>query len=439
LAVDFFLFLLVNATLFIRPAELIPATAGWPIYNVVIVIALIVAAPAIIKHLSDNGLTRSPTTTCALGVLAFVMVSHLARFDFWYARYNTLEFSKVIAYFLLLMATVTTTKRLFTLLATVVALTLFINVLAVIDYQGIVDVPTISAIMEGDYNELTGEAFQVARMRATGIFQDPNDLSMIIVASIAICAGGLFYKRLGGSRFLLAAPIGFLGYALTLTQSRGGLLALLAGCCMFLYSRFGMMRSALVGAAAVPVLLAGFSGRQVDFGGAISGGTGHQRAEFWSNGLVVFKQNALFGVGQGMFQDHNERHVAHNSFVEAFVELGFFGGITFLGLFGIVGWSLWSMRGVRYQIDEAALRHFLPYMIALLAAYCVAMMSLSRTYVVPTYLVAGTAAAYERLARPGTSLPPVQMNGKLLAWLCVAGVGFIAFIYYYIKILYRMG
>jgi hypothetical protein len=438
LAVDFFLFLLVNATLFIRPAELIPATAGWPIYNVVIVIALIAAAPQIIKHLSENGLTGCPTTTCVLGMLAFVMLSHLARFDFWYARFNTLEFSKVIAYFLLLMATVNTTKRLFTLLATVVALTLFINALATIDYSGIIDIPTISAVVQGDYDQLTGQAFDVSRMRATGIFHDPNDLSMIIVVSIVICAGGLFYRRLGAQRYLLMAPIGFLGYALTLTQSRGGLLALLAGCCTFFYARFGMMRAALLGAAAVPILLAGFSGRQINFGAAISGGTGQQRAELWSAALVAFKASPVFGIGEGMFVEHF-RNVTHNSFVEAFVELGFFGGITFLGLFGIVGWSLWTLRGVRYQIDHAAVRHFLPYMIALLVAFAVSMMSLSRTYVLPTYLIAGTAAAYERLARPGTSLPPVRMSGKLLAWLCVAGVGFIAFIYFYIKILYRMG
>ena len=59
--------------------------------------------------------------------------------------------------------------------------------------------------MENDFNEETGEAFKVARMVATGIFGDPNDLSMIIVASMMICGAGLFAPRLGAARFALVA------------------------------------------------------------------------------------------------------------------------------------------------------------------------------------------------------------------------------------------
>jgi O-antigen ligase len=434
--VDFFLFLLVNATLFIRPAEIIPALNAWPIYNYVILANLIVAAPALVKHLSENGLTRCPTTTCVLGVLAFIFLSHFSRFDLYSARMGAFEFSKVVAYFLLLVSTVNTPKRLFTLLGTIVVFTLAINTLSVLQYQGKIDIPSLAAFMQNDFDEETGEAFAMPRMRATGIFNDPNDLSMIIVVSMLILLGGMFYRRWGLPRFLLAAPIGFLGYALTLTQSRGGLLALLAGCGALMYCKYGAARAAMLGAAGTPVLLAGFSGRQSDFGGAISEGTGASRAELWSDGLQLFKDSPVFGIGHRMFQEE-VGHVAHNSFLHTYVELGFFGGLMFLGVFAIAGWSLWNLRQVRYQVDHQGLQHFLIYGIAILAAYCVAMMSLSRCYVAPTYLIAGSAAAYERLTRPQTSLSPIVFNGKVVTTLGVTSIGFLGLVYFYIKILHR--
>src|SRR5438445_4685585 len=103
---DFFLFLLVNAVLFIRPGELFPALGAIPIYNIIIVINLLVTGPAIINYLSANGFSRCPTTTCVLGVLTFIFLSHIARFDFWSARYGALDFLEVVMYFLLLVVTV---------------------------------------------------------------------------------------------------------------------------------------------------------------------------------------------------------------------------------------------------------------------------------------------------------------------------------------------
>jgi O-antigen ligase len=197
------------------------------------------------------------------------------------------------------------------------------------------------------------------------------------------------------------------------------------------------MRAGLIGAAGIPVLLAGFGGRQADIGGAISGGTGASRAGLWSDGLQLFKESPLFGVGYMMFSEH-VGHVAHNSFLHAYVELGFFGGLMFLGLFAIVGWSMWNLRHQRYEIEHPGLLHFLPFAIAILVAFSISMMSLSRCYVAPTYLIAGSAAAYERLARPQALLSPIEFNGKVLMTLGIVSVGFIALVYLYINVLYRM-
>ena len=55
--------------------------------------------------------------------------------------------------------------------------------------------------------------------------------------------------------------------------------------------------------------------------------------QLWYAGLVEMKRFPLFGIGAGMYPDFVDGRVAHNSFVHAFVELGIFGGVIFLGAF----------------------------------------------------------------------------------------------------------
>jgi putative inorganic carbon (hco3(-)) transporter len=437
--VDFFLFVLVNAVLFLRPSEIIPALAAVPIYEVIIISNLIFAGPGIINHLTNGSLTHKPGTLCVLGVFAFVVLSHVARFDLWSARHGGFEFAKVVAYFLLLVTVVNTPRRFFTFLTVIVLFTLAVNGLAVLQYHGKIDIPALSVMMQNDVDELTGELVQIPRMRATGIFNDPNDLSMIIVVAMILLAAGLFYRQFGFPRFALAAPLGFLFYCLTLTQSRGGLLAFVAGGAALLYIQWGAVRAGLVAMAGIPLVFMGLGGRQADISGAMSGGgTGETRAELWSDGLQLFKGSPILGIGHKNFVEE-VGHAAHNSFLHAFVELGFAGGLMFLGVFAVAAWSLWRLKTVRQEITHRGLRHVQPYLVALIAAYCMSMMSLSRSYAVPTYLVAGLALSFDQLARPSTMLPPLKFDGKLIQRLLISGIGFVGFIYLCVTFLYRAG
>jgi O-antigen ligase len=434
--VDFALFLVLNAVLFLRPEELIPSIAGLQIYYWVICANLIVCAPALLHQLSAKVLVRNPVTVCVLGVLATILASHLARFDLWSAREGMFEFVKVVLYFLLLMSVVNTKRRLLWFLSAIVAFTLFINSLAVLQYHGRINIEALTVLMQNDFDVATGEAFQTPRMLATGIFNDPNDLSMIIVAGVIVCAAGFFSPRLGSARFALAAPIAFLLYALTLTQSRGGLLALLAGCGTIFYFRYGWQKSLLAALAGVPVLVA-VGGRQADLGGAMSGGTGDARAELWSESFQLFKQSPLFGIG---YEGYGEvpMQVAHNSYVHTTTELGFFGGMFFLGVFAVSALTLGKLRKRRREIADLTLRQLFPFVCALLVAYGVSMFSLSRCYVVPTYLIAGLVACYLRLAAPFSTFKLPTFNGKLLQRLATAEVAMIAITYLFVKVAVRL-
>ena len=94
----------MNATLFVRPAEIVPALYEWPIYAVITSIALALAFGRVVEQLSPQSLAERPIATCVLGVLMAIVLSQLTGHSFWAARTSGLEFLKVVLYFLLLIA-----------------------------------------------------------------------------------------------------------------------------------------------------------------------------------------------------------------------------------------------------------------------------------------------------------------------------------------------
>lgn len=70
---------------------------------------------------------------------------------------------------------------------------------------------------------------------------------------------------------------------------------------------------------------------------------------------------------------------------------------------------------------------------------CISMLSLSHSYELPTYLIAGTMACYVALALPTTSLSPQTINAKAMGVLLLSSIGFMVFTHLYIKLLLRMG
>src|SRR5205809_75026 len=103
---DFALFILVNATLFIRPAEVVADLEGLPLYEIVILACLVVSLPAVIAQLSTASMIEQPITTCVIGVLVAIVLSHLTHLNFYGARVAGVEFSKVVLYYLLFVGLV---------------------------------------------------------------------------------------------------------------------------------------------------------------------------------------------------------------------------------------------------------------------------------------------------------------------------------------------
>ena len=158
----------------------------------------------------------------------------------------------------------------------------------------------------------------------------------------------------------------------------------------------------------------------------MNGGTGFSRVELWYDGLLLFVRRPLFGIGSGRYAE-NMGHVAHNSFINSYVELGTFGGTLFLAAFYLAIRPLVRLgaRDVPAALLGDDLRRLRPYVLAITAGYCVGLMSLSCAYTIPTYTVLGLASIYLRLADERLGVPVARINAPLarrLAWLSVAFV-----------------
>ena len=122
--------------------------------------------------------------------------------------------------------------------------------------------------------------------------------------------------------------------------------------------------------------------------------TGLGRVMTWSEGFVALSYNPVTGVGVGRYADVASGYIAHNTFVHAFVESGWIGGSCFVGALylGLIG----LYRGS--QETRPTLAKMRPFVIAMVVGFIGGNLTISRNYVIPTYLIIGVAASWIRLS-----------------------------------------
>jgi len=411
------LFLLLNATLFMRPAEIVPELEGMQIYEVIILACLAACLPAVLKKLDTRSLRVNPITLCVLGMLPAVMMSHLSHGDLWSARVYGVEFAKVIVYFLLLVTLVNSPRRLRQFLIWLAVFALVLTSLAVLRYHHLIDLNTVAPMTEHQMykDPVTHKQVTIVRLQAAGIYGNPNDLARILVVGITICLFMLTEGRSLLGRLSWAAILSVFGVALHHTYSRGGLLALIAGVALLFQARLGPRKSLIAFLLLLPALLF-FGDRQTDF--STSAGTGQERVKLWSTGLVAMRESPLFGIGRDHYKRTAGNH-AHNSFVETYVETGFFGGTMFLSASWLALTLLYRSKPNEQQASRnPELYRLRPYVLSLVGSSIVGQLSSARGYSLPTYMILGLAAVWLAMAaveNPAARAPVSQrMVGRLL-------------------------
>jgi O-antigen ligase len=439
----YFLFLLVNATLFIRPAEIVPALYGWEIYFYVILACLAVGAPDVLKYLAGQSLETQPITLCVFGLLIAILVPSMLMGDLAETWRTGFTFVKVIVYYLLFVSLVTTPTRLRILLICILAFSGTITALAVLRYHDFIQLDTIQTLKDSSQG-LYGDTITIQRLQGTGVFQDPNELCVMLAAMVPL---SLYFLLTNGNVFLrvgCAALLPLFAYAVFLTGSRGGFIAFAGGLGVLVWLQFGWKKAALIGAVGLPVLLIVFGGRQTEI--STSTGTAQTRVELWREWLTTWRENMLFGKGMTLPKeedqltrryDEQRRHMAHNSYLQGFADLGLFGGCLFVGAFVTAGWSLYRF-GVRdTMLFDADLRSMQPYVLAGVSAYAIGMLSLSICFIIPTYFMLGLSVAFTQMARRAALVPPtpLRFDLSLLSRFAAAGVFTLASIYIFVRFL----
>jgi hypothetical protein len=454
------LFLLANAALYIRPAELFPALGNVQIYLALIVAAMFCSIRQLHNQVRIHTLIQQPINLCVVGVTVATATSHLSLGYVGGATRSFEMMAKVCLYYLTLVAVINTPLRLRGFLLNCVGCSIFMIGYCVLDYHQFVedwggradlwevknrerdlgpDEPRLLRhVPEGDEINAAGDIEWYFRLCGLGIFHDPNDMAQLIVMTGILCLYFMTDPKLTGVRYLWIPALGICGYALFLTHSRGGILAGGVALMGYLATRFGGRVAAgigAMGALAVPVLL----GRQGNID--LSGGTGQQRIQLWADGLNQLKTSRFFfGIGEGMYAEVAGL-VAHNSYVHAYVELGFIGGTFFLGCFFIPAWSMFSMIRHKQRIEHEELRRMMPYLAGMSAGWCMSMMSLSRCYMPTTYMICGTLAVFMNLIgfyrlRPA---PIQEMDRPLTERLVFASGALLGAFFVFVKVFARFG
>ena len=426
----FFFFLLLNATLFIRPGDLFLDLATWPIYNVLILCCFTLSFPSVLNQLNRRSLAERPVSALVVGLFGTLCLSTAMTFDRELFQDQVFTAFKVLVYYFCLTAIVDTPAKLRSFLKWLVVFIVVLTTLALLQYHELIDIPALAALKRQDVDESAGKEL-VMQLRSTGMYNDPNDLCTILVVGIMISLYFLFNRESGFLRVLALIPLALLGYAVLLTKSRGGLLSVLGGLFALFIARFGWKRAIPLTFLAFPAILLLSGGRQTEL--SVGADTAQDRMLLWSEGLQLARSSpktAIFGIGSGRYADEVGQ-VAHNSYVHAFVEMGLLGGTLFVGVFYVICITLYRLgvSGKDSLVPES--KSLRPFLLAAISGYAVGMFSLSRCYIVPTYTILGLACAYFHVAVTPGMLPP--FNRRMFRNICIVSIGFQIFIQIFIR------
>ena len=425
------------ALLFIRPQEWISFIYGWPILDFVTAAAVVTWLGSIKG--SRWRLRDAPQNWLMLGLFAAVLMSHVAHTYFAAFTWAFQEFGKVVLLYFLVVSLVDSVSKARTFVSTIILGCLFLSAWGL--YQAWSPDHFGFASFSPDFRAVHQD--ETWRVRALGIFNDPNDLALMLVAVLPfLLSDALSSGRSPGARIAAAGAAVPMLWCIFLTNSRGGWLAL--GVMLAAYAAIHL-RSKQVGVAlGLVVFLAIFSLGPSRVGMTTDDESSHGRWAAWGEGNRMLKQWPAFGAGQGRFTEFSDHsRVAHNSFVHCYAELGLFGYFFWFGLVVASlkdGWALsrdslqaavdarsasaqkpsaaarspasWAMPamagspvhsdlspGNRREVEETAqadaieLRRLAKAGTAGLVGYLAAAFFLSRTYNVPLYILFAFLAA----------------------------------------------
>jgi putative inorganic carbon (hco3(-)) transporter len=368
---------------FARPEDWIPGLAALPlakISGILILVALAFSFSSIRWHM--------PLEVTFLALLVVQLWLSAAFSPVWRggAVNLMLDFSKVLPLFIVIYGAVRSMNRLGWILFVQAAS------VAAIAVASIVSSHTLGGRLQSVLSGMSG---------------DPNDLAVLIDLTLPLCLALALTTRSLWKKFAWTITMLAMIYAVVLTASRAGALAL-AVVSLICVWKLGAKSRRLYLILLVPIAMIAFwvyAGSvlrarfdQGDASAASRGQSGEasasaqQRKELLLQSLKITAQHPLLGVGPGNFEFVSGFwHVTHNSYTQMSAE----GGIPALLLYLLLFWrSIVNLRKVnRYSATTKAAAVLSMTLQASLAGYLVGSFFLSLGYhLFPYCLLAYTSA-----------------------------------------------
>ena len=330
------------------------------------------------------------------GLFFTITISNIANFHFIDAYDAFIDFGKIYITFILIWTNLNTVKRLEIFSIFLVVLSAFIALHCILLHE------TGQGFGHAQANQrnIVGDSQQASVSQAAfyGIFGDPNDASQLFVIALPFCIFIILrYKSILLRGFFVLQLITLM-LGVYATESRGGYIAMAIAIFVALRIFLPMRWFILFGAFGSFLILAFQPAR---FSGDIIDASSSSRVDYWGQATNAFKSNPLFGVGYQRLPHYLERNKAvHNSFVQAYAEIGVLGYIFW---FTALAFTIFSMMRLSKAIAEnnqdKSLILWMKCIAPGIIGGSVAGFFLSRAYILPNYIImAMTAACYQLLS-----------------------------------------
>ena len=407
----FFCLLLYIITIYLRPAEWIPMFYGMQLMDILSIAAFLFwLLDFMIKKKTDS--LKAPQNILMLGLFLAFLLSHIAHTYFAGLTATFTEFSKVVILYFLFVLIIDTEKKFKITIFLIVFLTFLLAVQGIYQFNTGYGWAGQPLLVVGDTSRITW----------ISIFEDPNDLGLTLVIAVGILIAFLFGKVKFITRIVMLPILGYILYALYLTNSRGAFVSLMVAVFFYFVRKTKkFLLGGIIGALFV-FLIFSFGPSRMALMSADEE-SAYNRADAWYYGIQLTKHNPVFGVGYRMFEEDFPM-TAHNTFVLAMAESGI------LGLFFLVGLFYISLKGLSLvEKNNERLRNYSYGLQAALVGFGAAAFFLSRLYIILPYMLFALSASLANIGAVKNTFG--LKDSRNIGLACI---GIISLVYVIIKI-----
>ena len=314
-------------------------------------------------------------------------------------------FIKAVLMFIVMINVVRTKWRLKGLLWLAIAVSVYLSVKALDDYQS---------------GNLTVEGYRVAGSIG-GMFGNPNDMALHLATIFPITIALMFTTRGALRKIIYIACAVLMVAAIVVTFSRGGFLAV-AGTLVVLGWKIGRKHRLAVGLSMVIFLGAFLALAPGNYGGRMGSildhskdivGSAGMRQQLLIRSIVVAVKNPVLGIGMGNFHIVSLRElVSHNAYTQVAAEMGIPAMLVYI-MFMLTPFK--RLRAIeRESCDDPARARFYYMSVGLqasLVGYMIGSFFASVAYLWYVYYLVGYAICLRRMYRlEQESLAPVASD-----------------------------